>query len=275
MKKVVIGISSGIAAYKVIEIIKNLKTKGLDVEVIMTHHASEMVNPSFFEEVSGHKVHIDLFPSGFNYKDIVEKREVEHIKLADSASVFLIIPATANIISKIAGGIADDFLTTTVLAITCPVLVFPSMNVHMWENQIIQENIVKLKKHGFIIVAPDAGLLACGYSGTGRLPKSGKIVQEVLTVLEKGSRLKGKNILVTGGATSEPIDAVRVLSNRASGKMGAAIAEACYRAGAEVTFMHPESSVPVNSGVKEVIFHTSKELEMMIKNSIRRSSGKS
>lgn len=268
-KKVLIGISSGIAAYKVIDLIQDLKIKGLDVELIMTFHASRMIDPSIFEKAIGHKVHINLFPEGFNYKRVIENKEVEHIKVADSALIFLIIPATANIISKIAGGIADDFLTTTVLASTCPVVVCPSMNVNMWENPIIQGNIDKLISRGFIVIPPDEGLLACGYTGYGRLPEKKLILREIDSLLKINSKLKGKKILVTGGGTLEPIDSVRVLSNRASGKMGAAIAEECFRAGGKVKLVRSSSSVSTRFGIMEEIFETASDLEEIIKKDIK------
>ena len=239
---VVIGVSSGIAAYKIVDLVRILQQKKMNIEVIMTANAASMINPKKFSEVLGHKVHTLLFPNGFNYKKVLKQREVEHIKLADSASLFVIAPATANIIGKIAAGIADDFLTTSLLATTAPVFIFPSMNPHMWGNPIVQENISKLRRQGFYIFPPVSGRLACGYQGMGRLSDIKLIAKETLQFLSQKDKLKGKKIIVTAGGTFESIDAVRVITNKASGKMGLAIAQECYLRGAEVLLLLAVSS---------------------------------
>ena len=168
-KNILIGVTGGIAAYKVLDLIKLLKNDKHEVFVIMTDSAMKMFSLSDFEKASGNKIPTDLFDKNFNYKEVLENREVEHIQLADKADVMIIIPATANIIGKIANGIADDFLTTTVLAMTSPIIICPSMNVNMWNNSIVQENLSKLKLTGYQIIYPVSGKLACGYEGVGKL----------------------------------------------------------------------------------------------------------
>lgn len=264
-KIVVIGISSGIAAYKIVDLIKILKTKNIAVEIIMTKTAAAMFGRQMFEDAAGKKVYTDLITKDFDYREVLKNREVEHIKLADSASLFVIAPATANIIGKLAYGFADDFLTTTLLATTAPVLVCPSMNVHMWGNPIFQENLAKLKTSGYLIMQPDSGQLACGYEGVGRLAEPEKIAGEIFQLLDKREKLKGKKIIVTAGGTSEPIDAVRMITNRASGKMGAAIADACFLQSADVLLLRAKSSVVPRFNIKSEIFETAKDLEELIK----------
>lgn len=234
---VVVGISSGIAAYKIVDLIRILKDKGISVEIIITANAVSMFGKGMFEKAAGKRVHTDLIEKGFDYKEVLKNREVEHIKIADSASLFVIAPATANIIAKLACGIADDFLTTTILAATAPVLICPSMNVHMWENPLFRENLNRLKALNFLIMSPDKGELACGYEGVGRLAAPEKIAQEILKILTLKKNLKAKKIMVTAGGTAEPIDAVRTITNRASGKMGVAITEECIKQSAEVLLL--------------------------------------
>src|SRR3989344_2894925 len=202
-KTVVLCITSGIAAYKMLDFIKLLKKEGVDVEVVMTSSATKMLNPKEVEKASGNKVYSELFEKGFDYKNILKIRKVDHIDLADRADVIVIAPATANVIAKIAHGIADDFLTTMVLAANSPIVISPSMNVHMWNNPVTQENVAKLKKRGFIIIPPEKGLLACGYEGSGRLPHIKKIKDEVLRQISYSKSLFGKKIIVTAGGTIE------------------------------------------------------------------------
>lgn len=266
---IIIGVSSGIAAYKVIDLIKLLKERGLEVYVIMTESAAKMIDPSEFEKVSGNRVYTSLFPKNFDYKKVLEKREVEHITLADIAELFVLSPATANTIAKIACGMADDFLTTTLLATTAPVLICPSMNFHMWYNPLVQENIQKLEKLGYYFLHPESGALACGYTGVGRLADVNKIAQEISHILTYKNQLKGKKIIVTAGGTSEPIDAVRVITNRSSGKMGVAIAEECYRRGAEVLLLRAKTSVVASCPVKEEIYETGQELSDLIRKNVK------
>lgn len=264
MKRVILGVSSGIAAFKSLELITILRSENLDVHVIMTEKATNMVSAAEFEQASGNKVHIDLFESDFNYQKILQNRTVDHINLADSADIFVIVPATANTIAKIAHGIADDFLTTTLLATTAPVIVCPAMNVHMWENPIVAENIQILRHYGFHIIPPAQGMLACGYEGVGKLEDIHTIKTAILQTLKKSTSLKGKKILITAGGTSEQIDAVRYITNRSSGKMGIALAEACFKRGAEVTLLHANSSVKPRFSMKQESFETADELQHLI-----------
>lgn len=265
---IVIGISSGIAVYKIPDLIKILQKKKIEVTVVMTKSATDMVPKKEFEKVTGKKVYTTLFPEQFDYKKILKKREVDHIRIADMASLFVLAPATANIIGKIAHGIADDFLTTTVLATTAPVLFCPSMNVHMWENPIVQENIHILEKRGYYFLHPDTGSLACGYTGVGRLAAVEKIAAEIFHFLSSQNKLKGKKIIVTAGGTSEPIDAVRIITNRSSGKMGIALAEECYKRGADVLLLRSTSSVDTCYPMKKEMYETGKDLEKLIKKNI-------
>ncbi|PIZ68096.1 bifunctional 4'-phosphopantothenoylcysteine decarboxylase/phosphopantothenoylcysteine synthetase, partial [Candidatus Roizmanbacteria bacterium CG_4_10_14_0_2_um_filter_33_96] len=168
-KNILIGITGGVAAYKILDLIKLLKNEGHKIFVIMTESATKMISPKLFEKASGNKASINLFENNFDYKEVLEKRKVKHIELVDKTDVMVIAPATANIIAKLAHGIADDFLTTTALAVTSPIILCPSMNVNMWGNPIVQENLVKLKSVGYQVIEPTAGMLACGYEGVGRL----------------------------------------------------------------------------------------------------------
>jgi phosphopantothenoylcysteine decarboxylase/phosphopantothenate--cysteine ligase len=269
-KTVVLGITSSIAAFKVIDLIKNLKKEGIEVIVIMTKHAAEMVSPSEFEKASGNKVHLELFETGFDYKTILENRKVEHIEIAEKADVFAVVPATANTIAKIAHGIADDFLTSTLLACTSPIIICPAMNVNMWNNPFTQNNIKKLKQAGIQIIEPSEGMLACGYEGKGKLEEINIIAQEIQTRLIRTNSLHGKKILITSGGTSEKIDDVRFITNRSSGKMGAAIAQECYlRGAAEVLLLRTKTSVKPGYKIAEKEFNSAGELYELIKNNIK------
>lgn len=242
-RTILIGVSAGIAAYKILDLIKLLKAKGLNVLVVMTENAVKMTDRREFEKASGKQVYSKLFEENFDYRQVLENREVEHIRIAERADLIVVAPATANIIAKIANGLADDLLTTIIMASVSPVLLCPSMNVDMWHNMIFQENLSKLKTFGFYILPPDEGQLACGYQGVGRLKNPGQIAKEIINLLQKKSRFKDKKILVTAGGTSEPIDAVRTITNRASGKMGAAIAGVCHKQGADVLLLCPSIAI--------------------------------
>jgi len=264
-KTVVLGITSGIAAYKTLDLVKELKNDDIDVFVVMTDAARKMVNPKEFEEASGNKVYVDLFESDFDYKDILKIRKVDHIDLADRADVICIAPATANVIAKIAYGIADDFLTTMVLASNSPIILCPSMNVHMWNNPVTQENIEKLKKRGFIILLPARGPLACGYEGTGRLPHILAIKEEIMRQILYSKSLTGKQVIVTAGATREKIDDVRFITNNASGKMGAAIADECHLRGAEVVLLRATNAVEPRYVMQQEMFESIEDLQGLVK----------
>jgi phosphopantothenoylcysteine decarboxylase / phosphopantothenate---cysteine ligase len=228
-KKIVLGVTGGIAAYKAAELVRELVRSGAEVFVVMTRGAQEFITPLTLQTLSGNKVATELF-------SLLEESEIGHISLADRADILVIAPATANIIGKIAGGIADDMLSTVVMATQAPVLLAPAMNVHMWENTITQENIQKLRARGYHFIDPEAGELACGYEGKGRLAELPAIVEEVQTLLSPKD-YSGETLLVTAGPTEEPIDPVRFLSNRSSGKMGFAVSRAALRRGAQVTLV--------------------------------------
>ncbi len=237
MDKIALGVSSSISIYKAAEIIREFQKKGIGVRVIMTKNATEFIQPILFEALSGERVIIDQF------KD--SGKVIEHISLADEISLFLIAPATANIIGKLANGIADDFLTTFYLAIKCPVVIAPSMNEKMYLHPVTQSNLQKLKSQGVIVIEPEKGYLACGWEGIGRLAEPEKIVKDCLSILNKKSSLKGKKILITAGPTREKIDPVRFISNYSSGKMGYCLAEeALQRGGNVILISGPTSLIP-------------------------------
>lgn len=268
-KNILIGITGGIAAYKILDLIKLLKKESYEVFVIMTKGAMEMFSFADFEKASGNKVCVNLFEKNFDYREVLKNRKVEHIQLADKADVMLIAPATANVIGKLAYGIADDFLTTTVLAMTAPIIICPSMNVNMWGNPIVQENLAKLKSVGYQIIEPSVGMLACGYEGVGRMENVEIINNEIKKLLERNDSLKGKKIIITSGGTVEKIDEVRFITNRSSGKMGTAIAEECYLRGAEVLLLRSKTSIRPRYLIKEQIFNTAEELLQLIKVNIK------
>jgi len=268
-KNILIGITAGIAAYKVLELIKILKNENHDVFVIMTKSATEMISKKEFEKVSENKVFTDLFEKNFDYQQVLEDRKVEHIELADKTDLMVIAPATANIIAKLANGLSDDFLTTTSLAVTSPIIICPSMNVNMWNNPIVQMNISKLESFGYLIIKPTVGLLACGYEGVGKLENVEVIDKEINKLLEKNDSMKGAKVIITAGGTIEKIDEVRSITNRSSGKMGAAIAEECYLRGADVLLIRAKSSFRPRYVIKEKIFETAVDLLKLIKENIK------
>jgi phosphopantothenoylcysteine decarboxylase/phosphopantothenate--cysteine ligase len=230
--KIALGVSGGIAAYKAAEICRLLQDRGVRVQVIMTRAAQEFVRPLTFAALSGEKVITDLFSAGAETPNI--ESAVEHIAVAQSIDALLVAPATADVLGKFANGLADDFLSTLFLATTAPVVVAPAMNVNMWENAATQANLEKLKARGVRIVEPDAGYLACGMTGPGRLAANETIVAAALEALGARQDLNGETVLITAGPTHEKIDPVRYLGNRSSGRMGYALAEAALRRGAHV-----------------------------------------
>ena len=237
-KQIVVGITGGIAAYKAADLVRQFRKRDAAVDVIMTRNAQHFVTPLTFQTISGHPVFTDLFG---NYQP-----EISHIALADKADILIIAPATANIIAKIASGLADDLLSTVALATTAPLLIAPAMNTKMWENPITQDNVKKLKERTITIVDPSTGELACGYEGKGRLAEIEDIVDKTLDILTPKD-LHGERILITAGPTHEPIDPIRMLTNRSSGKMGYALAEASYRRGAEVMLVTgPTTLMPLD-----------------------------
>ncbi|HIJ95481.1 MAG TPA: bifunctional phosphopantothenoylcysteine decarboxylase/phosphopantothenate--cysteine ligase CoaBC [Desulfuromonadales bacterium] len=240
-KQIVLGVSGGIAAYKAIELLRLLTKAGADVHVIMTRSAQEFVAPLTFQTLSAHPVHTELF-------SLIAEREIGHISLADRADLFIIAPATANIIGKIAVGIADDMLTTTVMATKAPVLIAPAMNVNMYTNPIYQENEQRLRRFGYQFVAPVCGTLACGWEGQGKLADPA-IFEAALSALTPKD-LAGKKVMVTAGPTREELDPVRYISNHSSGKMGYALALAAARRGAQVLLISGPTALTVPAGVE-------------------------
>ena len=227
-KTIVLGISGGIAAVKTPELARLLTQKGFRVECVLTKAARNFVSL---------KGYTDLFEPDFDARQVLRQRQVEHIALADKADLILIAPATANLLAKLAHGLADDYLTTLVLATKAPVIVCPAMNVNMWRHPAVKENLAKVKQLGYEVINPVSGMLACGYEGLGRLVELEKIVAVVKERLAISGSLRGKKILVTAGPTREPIDAVRFITNNSSGKMGVALAEAAARRGAQVKLL--------------------------------------
>ncbi len=255
MKKpcVVLGVTGGIAVYKACELLRLLQKRGIDVFVVMTQNACRFVAPLTFETLSGHPVAVDTF-------DRPQTWEVEHIALAKRADLFLIAPATANIMGKMACGIADDMLSTTVMATRAPVLVAPAMNTGMWENAAVQQNVKTLRARGVEIVAPVSGHLACGDSGAGKLEDVAVIAERACELLFAKKDMEGLRVMVTAGPSREALDPVRYISNRSSGKMGYAIAHAAQKRGAEVTLLSGPVAIEAPQGVKLVPFTTTQEL---------------
>jgi phosphopantothenoylcysteine decarboxylase/phosphopantothenate--cysteine ligase len=269
-KNIIIGITSSIACYKVIDLIKKLRKLKANVHVIITEHTKNLVDIKDFEKASKNPVNIDLFHPGIDYKGYIKKnKKIKHISLADSADLFLICPATANIIGKIANGIADDLLSTSIMATNASVLICPAMNVKMWKNLITQQNIKKLRKLRYEFIDPEHGILACGYNGIGRLANLNKIIDRINTIIERRNDLKGGKILVTAGATSEEIDPVRVITNKSSGKMGVYIAEEAFLRGADVTLIRGANAVEPNYNFEDIKINTVKELFNEIKNNLK------
>ena len=238
-KMVILGVTGSIAAYKMANVASMLKKLHCDVQVIMTRNATNFITPVTFETLTGNKCLIDTFDRNFQYN-------VEHVALAKRADLLMIAPASANVIGKLAHGIADDMLTTTALACRCPKIVAPAMNTSMYENPIVQDNRKTLQRYGFEIVEAENGHLACGDSGAGKLPEEKLLVAHILRAIARDKDLAGRKVLITAGATMEPIDPVRYITNHSTGKMGFALARACMLRGADVTVVkgHTEAEVP-------------------------------
>jgi phosphopantothenoylcysteine decarboxylase/phosphopantothenate--cysteine ligase len=241
-KTVILGVTGGIAAYKAVELLRLLVKAGATVHAIMTGAATEFVTPLTFQTLSGNPVHTEIF-------NLITEHEIGHISLADRADLFIIAPATANFIGKLANGIADDLLTTTVMATKAPVLIAPAMNVNMYENPMYRENEEKLRRHGYLFADPVSGYLACGWEGKGKMLEPAQILEEAQSALSVKD-LDGLKILVTAGPTREEIDPVRFISNHSSGKMGYAIAAAAKARGAVVTLVSGPVSVVPPHGVE-------------------------
>ncbi len=251
-KKIVIGVTGSIAAYKIAGLCSMLKKKKADVTVIMTQNATNFINPITFETLTGNKCLIDTFDRNFQY-------DVEHVELAKAAEVFLVAPASANVIAKAAHGIADDMLTTTLLAATCPKLFAPAMNTRMYQNPITQDNLQILKKYGMKVITPASGYLACGDTGEGKMPEVEELYDNIIDALTSKD-LTGYNVLVTAGPTQEKIDPVRFISNHSTGKMGYAIAKQAKMRGAKVTLVSGPVALEAPKGVEVVPIVSAKDM---------------
>ncbi|EGT3614671.1 bifunctional phosphopantothenoylcysteine decarboxylase/phosphopantothenate--cysteine ligase CoaBC [Clostridium perfringens] len=257
-KCVVVGVSGGVAVYKALDVISRLRKKDVEVHVIMTKSATEFVTPLSFQSLSQNMVITDMFAEPKAW-------EIQHISLAKKADLMLIVPATANIIGKVANGIADDMLSTTIMATKAPVVFCPAMNTNMYENPIVQRNISLLKELGYEFVEPASGRLACGDEGKGKLQDTEIIAEETLRRLHSTSDLVGKKVVVTAGPTVVPIDPVRILTNRSSGKMGYSIAEEARDRGAEVVLISGPTSLRKPNGIKVIDIKTNEEMFDAIK----------
>ena len=236
-KTILLGVTGGIAAYKSAYLASALTKLHANVEVVMTEHATRFIAPLTFEQLTGRRCMVDTFDRNFSH-------QVEHIALADRTDLVIIAPATANVCAKLAHGLADDMLTTTVLACTCPKLVAPAMNTHMFENQVTQDNLDILRRYGWEVIAPGSGHLACGAVGPGRMPEPQELVEHILRAIALPHDLTGKRVLVTAGPTQEALDPVRYLTNHSTGKMGYAIAKTAMLRGAQVTLISGPTALP-------------------------------
>ncbi|MBQ9990688.1 MAG: bifunctional phosphopantothenoylcysteine decarboxylase/phosphopantothenate--cysteine ligase CoaBC [Lachnospiraceae bacterium] len=252
-KTVVLGISGSIAAYKTASLASALKKLNADVHVIMTSNATNFINPITFEALTGNKCLVDTFDRNFQF-------QVEHVSLAKKADLVMVAPASANVIGKIAHGIADDMLTTTLMACKCPVFLAPAMNTRMFENPIVQENIRVLKQYGYRVIEPAAGYLACGDTGAGKMPEPEVLLSYITQEIACKKDLLGKKILITAGPTREAIDPVRYITNHSSGKMGYALAERASMRGAEVTLVTGQTSLTPPPFVKVVKITSAREM---------------
>ena len=253
-KKIVLGVTGGIAVYKAVDLVSRLRKQGCEVRVVMTEHAQQFVTPLTFKEISGNQVAVSMWSSNQEFN-------VEHIALANWADAFVVAPATANIIAKMAYGLADDLLSTTLLAAQAPIVVCPAMNTGMYENAATQENIAKLKSRGVTVMPPAVGKLACGTSGAGRLPEPQEIVEFLNAFFAKREGdLRGLKVLVTAAGTREPIDPVRFVGNRSSGKMGYAVAQMAAERGAEVLLISGPSALSIPANVKAIKVETTNEM---------------
>ncbi|RKI40653.1 bifunctional phosphopantothenoylcysteine decarboxylase/phosphopantothenate--cysteine ligase CoaBC [bacterium D16-51] len=252
-RTVVLAVTGSIAAYKIANLASMLVKRRADVQVLMTQNATQFINPVTFETLTGQKCLIDTFDRNFQYS-------VEHVALAKKADVVLVAPASANVIGKIANGIADDMLTTTVMACPCPKIISPAMNTNMYENPIVQENLGKLRRHGYTVIEPEVGLLACKDIGAGKLPSEEVLLDYINREIRFEKDMAGKKVLVTAGPTVEAIDPVRFISNHSSGRMGYSLARVAMERGADVTLVTGPASIPVPRFVKAVEIQSAQEM---------------
>src|SRR6184192_1335419 len=256
--KVALGVSGGIACYKSAEILRRLQDRGVEVVVLMTRSATQFVTPLTFRALSGNKVYVDIFEGQNSGADF--DGAFDHILVAQSTDLFLVAPATADCIARLAAGLADDFLTTFHLAVTAPVVIAPAMNTRMWEHASVQTNLRTLRNRGVQIIDPEVGEMACKTYGPGRLASVEQIVDFVMAILNRRHDLEGRKVVVTAGPTVEDIDPVRFISNRSSGKMGYAIAEAARNRGAEVVLVTTPTALRVPAGLSSVNVRSAQEM---------------
>jgi len=261
--RITIGVTGGVAAYKAAELVRRLQQEGFTVQVVMTHSAREFVTPLTFAALSGQKVITDLFAESGGEANL--ESAIEHIAVAQRTDLLLVAPATADVIAKFARGIADDFLTTLHLASTAPVVIAPAMNVNMWNHSATQENMEMLRERGVHIVQPDEGYLACGMTGPGRLAGQEAIIAAVRDALKLKRDLEGETVVVTAGPTCEDLDPVRYITNRSSGKMGYAVAEAAARRGARVVLVSGPTALDTPAGVDRVNVRTALEMQQAVR----------
>jgi phosphopantothenoylcysteine decarboxylase / phosphopantothenate---cysteine ligase len=256
MNCIVMGVTGGIAAYKAVEIARQFTVLGFDVKVLMTEHATNLVGPATFHAITGNPVAVSMFASTAD--------PIQHITLAKEADLVVIAPATANILAKMAKGLADDLLSTTLLATRAPLLVAPAMNVHMWQHPATRANVEELRRRGLHFIGPESGSLACGDEGEGRMSEPDQVVEAALQLLGLKTRLAGKNVMVSAGGTREPIDPVRYIGNRSSGKMGYALAVAAKRMGAKVTLVSGPTALVAPQGVEVIEVETAQDMWLEI-----------
>ncbi len=261
--RIALGVTGGVAAYKAAELVRRLQQERLEVQVVMTRSAREFITPLTFAALTGQKVITEMFGEGAQAPANVESA-IEHIAVAQRIDLLVIAPATADILAKLAAGIADDFLTTLYLATKAPVVVAPAMNVNMWEHPVTQENLAKLRAHGLHVVEPDEGYLACGMTGPGRLASIESIARTVCEVLGIGHDFDGETVLVTAGPTCEDLDPVRFLTNRSSGKMGYAMADAANRRGAKVILVSGPTHLDPPAGVERISVRATEEMSRVV-----------
>ena len=252
-KTIVLGVTGSIAAYKMANLASMLVKLNADVHVIMTQNATHFITPMTFETLTNNKCIVDTFDRNFNF-------DVKHVSLAKRGDLFLVAPCTANVIGKVANGICDDMLTTTIMATKAPVLFSPAMNTGMWENPVLQDNLKKLQHYGYHVIEPVVGRLACGDTGSGKMPSEETLLEHVLLHLAREKDLKGKRLLITAGPTQEAIDPVRFISNRSSGKMGYALAKMAVLRGAQVTLVSGPVSIAPFAGIETVAVRSAQQM---------------
>ena len=252
-KTVVLGVTGSIAAYKIANLASMLVKLNADVHVIMTQNATHFITPMTFETLTNNKCIVDTFDRNFNF-------DVKHVSLAKRGDLFLVAPCTANVIGKVANGICDDMLTTTIMATKAPVLFSPAMNTGMWENPVLQDNLKKLQHYGYHVIEPVVGRLACGDTGSGKMPSEETLLEHILLHLAREKDLKGKRLLITAGPTQEAIDPVRFISNRSSGKMGYALAKMAVLRGAQVALVSGPVSIAPFAGIETVAVRSAQQM---------------